>query len=392
MSERSSRRRRNVLKAAGIFSVLVAGGAVWRALDQGVFSTGEGPAYEPWLDWRGEPGEGSMALVRAAILAANPHNTQPWLFRVSESRVDLYSDPKRNIGAIDPDLREMYVGLGCALENLMLAASAKGYAPELKLFPDPASHAHVAQVELAKGPSVRSVLYEAIASRHTNRGAYDTGRRIGAEVWKAVQELGADMPDVRIFWFADDEQRDRMGRLIVEATQAVIADPQQSQDSARWERFDWHALQRQRDGITLDAQGLSPAVRVAAKMLPALSPEQSNQAWLTSTREVFVGKTNTFGILAVRSSHDRAQRIRGGRLWQRLHLWGTSHGLAMQPLNQMSERADRERQLALFPTFGNALKELVADPNWQALMPFRIGYPQSEALPSPRRALKEVIL
>ncbi len=45
--------RRKVLALAGTGTlVLVAGGGVWRATDQGVFSTGEGPAYEPWDDWR----------------------------------------------------------------------------------------------------------------------------------------------------------------------------------------------------------------------------------------------------------------------------------------------------------------------------------------------------
>ncbi len=41
--------RRKVFALAGTGAlVLVAGGGVWRAADQGVFSTGQGPAYEPW--------------------------------------------------------------------------------------------------------------------------------------------------------------------------------------------------------------------------------------------------------------------------------------------------------------------------------------------------------
>jgi hypothetical protein len=44
--------RRSFLKGAGAVTVVVVGGGVWRAYDQGVFSVGEGPAYEPWKDWR----------------------------------------------------------------------------------------------------------------------------------------------------------------------------------------------------------------------------------------------------------------------------------------------------------------------------------------------------
>ena len=77
--------------------------------------------------------------------------------------------------------------------------------------------------------------------------------------------------------------------------------------------------------------------------------------------------------------------------YQRMHLWATLNGLAMQPMNQMTERADREVSLGIKQTFGNALMELIANPKWQALMTFRIGYPTMEALSSPRRSIQEVV-
>ena len=121
--------RRSFLKGAGAVTVVVVGSGVWRAYDQGVFSVGEGPAYEPWKDWRKNSNAGTLALVRAAILAASPHNAQPWLFKVMNSSIELYIDTKRNVGALDPYLREEHIGMGCALENLMLAAAAMATRP-----------------------------------------------------------------------------------------------------------------------------------------------------------------------------------------------------------------------------------------------------------------------
>ncbi len=68
--------RRLLLTGAAI---TMLGGGIWRAVNQGVFSEGTGPAYEPWHDWRvvGELAPAALRLVRAAILAASPHNTQP---------------------------------------------------------------------------------------------------------------------------------------------------------------------------------------------------------------------------------------------------------------------------------------------------------------------------
>lgn len=46
-------------------------------------------------------------------LASNPHNSQPWLFRMTDTEIDLFADPSWQIGIIDPFRREMYIGLGC---------------------------------------------------------------------------------------------------------------------------------------------------------------------------------------------------------------------------------------------------------------------------------------
>ena len=384
--------RRRALKIAGGAALVGAGALAWRAFDQGVFSAGTGAAYEPWSNWDARPPTGLLHLVHAAILAANPHNSQPWMFKVTDDTIDVYADTRRNIGAIDPDLREMTTGIGCALENLLIAAAHVGYATNVTLLPEAGNPAHAAHIRLVSATPAPASLYDTIPRRHTNRGPYDTARPISPEVLAQCSALGADLPDVRVLWFSTQEERQRIGDMIVAATEAIVADREQSADSAKWFRTSWQQLQSMRDGITLDAQSLPPLINAAAKILPPLGPESADKAWLRATRERHVATAAAFGLIAVPNARDNSMRIRGGRLWQRMHLWATTKGLAMQPLNQMSERADRERQLGIEPRFGNALKELVGDAGMQALMPFRVGYPTVEARPSPRRDLQSVLV
>jgi hypothetical protein len=49
-------KRRTLLQAAGIAGVSLVGAGAWRSHREGVFSVGEGPAYEPWRNWRAEEG------------------------------------------------------------------------------------------------------------------------------------------------------------------------------------------------------------------------------------------------------------------------------------------------------------------------------------------------
>jgi hypothetical protein len=383
-----SRRKIIALAGTGTF-VLVAGGGVWRAEDQGVFSTGQGPAYEPWDDWRTTT-KGPLNLVRAAILAANPHNSQPWLFHITQTQINLFADLSRNLGAVDPFLIEMHIGLGAALENLLQAAAANGYTTQLTLSPDTSDVTLVARIDLTPGNTPVSALYDMIPLRHTNRYPYDTTRPVTTTTLNALSALGDD-PDVHVFWFTTAQQRTSLGNLLVEAANAFVADKVQDDvDTGIWWRGTWQDIQQHRDGITLDAAGLPDLTRALAKMLPSVSVAQQDSSFLQNTANQ-VKTAAAFGLLAVHNRLDRTQPVRAGRLWERMHLWSTREGLAMQPLNQPTERWGREVVLGSTPHFGDALGSLVGDPAWQAVFTFRVGYSTHEGLHSPRRAVNDVV-
>jgi hypothetical protein len=382
--------RRDFLKLAGATLIVATGGAVWRAVDQGMFSVGKGIAYEAWANWR-DAATPLERIVAAGILASNPHNSQPWIFRITSSSIDLFANISRQIGTIDPFRREMYIGLGCALENMILTAEAEGFAASPGLMPDSADETHVAHLEFSPAAPNTSELYSIIPFRHTNRAAYDITREVSAETLSVINNLVAN-EDVRLFWFADQSSKDKFGQVAIAATEALINDEQQSIDSHSWWRQDWTDLQEHADGITIDAQGMNPFITQAAKFFPDGPRKQNDQIFLSNMREINIPMSAAFGILAVKDGSDNAQRLECGRIWQRIHLWGTTQGLAFQPLNQMCERVDREAQLNKEFTLTESVRSLLNDNDWHAIMPFRLGYPVQEAFPSPRRGLGQVVV
>jgi len=387
------------VKGAGAVAVVAAGGLVWRAYDQGVFAAGAGAAYEPWTNWRSDAAPGPLALVRAGILAANPHNTQPWLFQVGTTRIELFADIRRNLGAFDPYLREMHIGLGCALENMTRTARVLGYDVAVTLHPGVLATAAasprpqpVATLALSPARPRPDQLVEAIPRRHTDRGAYAADRPVPGEMLEAMWAAFQDDADVRLFLFSAAGERKQFGELVLAATEAIIADPEMVAASDRWFRHRWLDVQRKRDGLTLDAAALGPFVTVMGKLMPPASAETSHRYWRDATRDVQIPTTTLFGLIAVRDLHDRPQALRAGQRWQRLHLMGTARGLAMQPINQPVEMVDRERELGKPPRAAEALAALTGDAAWKPTFAFRAGVPTRPAGPSPRRPVDVVVL
>lgn len=377
--------RRAFLRAVGSVAVAGAAGLTWRAVDQGVFAAGTGPAYAAW---DAAASGGLLDIVAAAVLAPNAHNAQPWLFAVGPERIDLYADPTRGLGAMDPLGREMHISLGCALENAVLAAPLHGRTAAVTLLPARGDPEHMARIGFTPAAAPASPLCAAIPLRHTDRTAYNTSRALPPAALDALAAL-ADEPDTGVVWITEPARMAAFAALTVRATEAIIADPRQVSDDARWYRESWRGMQESKDGITLDASGQPQLIRAFAKLVPTSTPV-NNAAWLAATRDTQLPTAAAFGVLVAPDPDDVASRLRTGRLWQRMHLWATANGLAAQPLNQAPERADRERTTGALSDVGAALAAMLP-PGRHALHAFRIGFPTGPAALSPRRPAADVI-
>ncbi|MGA2492320.1 MAG: hypothetical protein ABSF67_05145 [Roseiarcus sp.] len=172
--------RRNILRVGGATLFLALAGGKLCAGDSAGRPLPEGDAYAPWTLWNAPSIRNTpLALVAAGVLAANPHDTQPWLFAVGDDSIEIYADTSRNLGAMDACLRELHLGLGCAIENMLTAAGANGYSAHLETTPgslldltERQGPVLAARLRLQRvAAAAPDPLYAAIPLRHTNRYA-----------------------------------------------------------------------------------------------------------------------------------------------------------------------------------------------------------------------------
>ncbi|MCB9743324.1 MAG: nitroreductase family protein [Alphaproteobacteria bacterium] len=326
-----------------------------------------------------------LRVVHAGLLAANPHNTQPWAFEVDEARVGLLRDLGRWLGPMDVYCREMHIGLGCVVENMALAAQAEGFRPTLRY---PAEGERVAELGLEGEGAEHPALFELIGERTTHRGAY-LDEPLPEAVLADLLALTEDEPDVQVRVLHEADERAAFAEATIAATEAIVEDVEMIEASDHWMRYTRREIEAHRDGVTLEAQAMSGAQRGLARLMPTPDAQAGGGYWVENTRRQ-VEAVGAYILLSTTERDDRAQQLRCGRIYQRLALALTAWGYRCQPLNQLAERQDRERQLGLAPVATEALSALLGEPS-RAQMLFRVGVSEGEVLPSPRRALEDVL-
>jgi nitroreductase len=307
-------------------------------------------------------------LVRYAVLAPSSHNTQPWRFRVSPNRVEVYADRSRWLKVADPDERELYISIGCALENLCLAAERFGYSVSTRYHPDDrGDRLATANLEPARDElSAENLrLFGRITQRRTNRRPY----RPDPADQQAMAWLGSLIGDDRIWRVSSHELANGDDLVNLAADLAARADEVEFADPAF----------RRELGVWV-GRGLLGTSWLGSKLAQlALTGFDLGRLQGRSDAELVRSAPVVLCLGAAEARRETCVRL--GRVFQRLALGAEDLGLAMHPMSQIVQvRETRERLAAALPKGHEYPLHVV-----------RLGYPAHQVQHTPRRPLAEVL-
>jgi nitroreductase len=312
-----------------------------------------------------------LELVRFATLAANGHNTQPWRFRLFQERIEIRPDLSRRTPVVDPDDHHLYASLGCAVENLALAATAQGRPAEIVF--DPSGDGALL-ARLQRGASVASAMFAAIPHRQSTRSLYDHSPLKAAEL-DALTKAAA-LAGVSVAVITDRRHINRIRELVVAANTIQMTDASFVRELKQWIRFNPTQAMRHGDGL-YSAAGGNPTLpdwlgQTLFGLVFRTKPENDKYA----------KQIDSSAALAVISADldERTSWVLAGRACQRLCLEATVLGLKTAFINQPGEVPELRGELAELAGFRGRR------PNFL----LRIG--RAGDLPmSPRRPVADVV-
>ena len=260
-------------------------------------------------------------LLNYAQLAPSSHNSQPWEFSVQDSEVHLYPKLEHWLKVADPERRELYISLGCALENLLVAAEHFQLGYQASFFSDRDGKEHFASVHFSEdSPTINvrdSGLFSAIQQRRTSREPFQA-RLIPKEELLQIKAAWLEK-DLHLHFIANIEQKRQLAKMVKTADETLCANPAYRHELAEalgqgalGTHWPWSQLARWLVRYT------NPGARLG---------KQNAQALMSAP------------VLVILSSEedDAISQIKIGQLYERIALTATKLGLNTHPLSQVLE-------------------------------------------------------
>ena len=318
-----------------------------------------------------------LTLIRAATQAPSGHNSQPWWFETTEHSIIISPNLDKALPAVDGQHRELFISLGCALENLCTKATELHYQTQVSFCDE-----GVITVELQKSDMIiPDPLATVIEKRQTNRSEYEDKNIDPVLLQSLMDRLYKEVPEtkgqVKLYTFAKETPPfEILTQAVLQGNTVQMGDPAFKSELLSWIRFNKKHSESTHDGLSYAVLGAPNLPRWVTEPIVKASLKAKTQN-KTDLKKI---QSSSHMVLLTTEKNDIDTWIQTGRTLERFLLLLTQEGIAHAYLNQPCE----------VPEISATLRENLPIAHAYPQILLRLGYAQPMAY-SKRKDIREVI-
>ena len=319
-------------------------------------------------------------ILYLSSLAPSGHNAQPWMIKmISEDHWLIGTNSTRWLPVIDPENREALISIGAFLENLIIAAGAKGYQVESQIIAETSKNQDVLEVKLHKVDHSNAVDVTTISLRRTVRNNLLTD----ALATKDIEFMIGKDNDAFCYFPRTSTEGQYLSEGTLLANKAQTYQNAAQEELANWVRWSNRDIEKFSNGLTAETMEIEGIARWYVKNFYSRKDVLAD-SFREATIEKITEQVATGSGWLLLTSKDSSVRelIKVGRKLQQMWLGVRERQIAIHPMNQMIEDVAMRRKLSsTFQVAGDI----------QLLL--RVGYSKNYPKPvSPRMSLQTIII
>lgn len=313
-------------------------------------------------------------MASYGIKAPSGHNTQPWKIRIDNNTFEVHPDFSFSLPVADQNNRELYVSVGCAIENICLAANEKGFGEQVIIRKHPDDYTF-ACIEITKGTANPSSLFSQIAKRQTNRSVYFDRVIPQKDIIRLSNIKLEDGIKSHIYRY-DEKEFSILSDFILQANEVQLSNPLYKEELLDWIRFTKKQVNNHKCGLsykTIGASGIPSFLRKAVikSQLKVSKQNKADKKRISSSSHL---------VLFTCENNTAEEWIKLGRSLERFLLKACKIKIACGFLNQPCE----------VEALAETVKDKLEIEGMYPVILVRMGYARSMAF-SPRKQAESII-
>lgn len=313
-------------------------------------------------------------LLKFAILAPSSHNSQPWKFRVKDNSIWVSADLRRRLKDSDKNDRQLFISLGCAITNILIAANYYGLFGTVSYFPEKNDQHCAARITFAPSKTKtddKNHLIFVITKRTNNRNKY-SNQTLDNKFISQVKEL--QTPNLQIIFVSDQPTKDQLADVALAAGVFAMEDKYFREELSHYVKSN---ITKSHVGMPAFGMGIpTPVSLFAPRMIKFLN---MNKMSLKADEKLF--KEFTPMVCVITTKNDTQEDwVKAGETYERITLMACAQGISTAvwaaPIQIGEYHADVQKILRT---------------DFRPQVFFRIGYTDKVTPHSPRIPVDRVV-